>query len=74
MERAKCKKGLSVEKCDGDGFTIPNKYVSIKEGTVWDINEDKYRIVGGEVKLTNGKLGWLEISKEHFEEHFEPII
>lgn len=70
----KCIKGFSIEVCDGDGFTIENEYMDINKGSVWTIPEDKdYRLVGGEVRLENDEVGWIEITKEHLEEHFKLI-
>jgi hypothetical protein len=72
--KAKCIKGFLIEKCDDDGFTIPNKYFSIEEGQVWNVDTDENNnFIGGEIRLTrNVKRGcsWLEISKETFKEHF----
>ena len=71
----KCIKGFSIDVCDGDGFTIENEYINVDEGTIWDVPEDKdYRLIGGEVRLENDNLGWIEISKEHLEEYFMEII
>ncbi len=73
MKQAKCKKTMAIEMCDGDGFSIPNKYLTIKEGTIWNIYDSKARIVGGEIRLTSDKYGWIEISKESFKEHFDKL-
>lgn len=69
----KCINGMLIEKCDGDGFFIPNKYFTVKDGSYWSIDESKDRIVGGEVRLENEKHQWIEISKEHFEENFQKL-
>lgn len=71
----RCKKEWYCPMCDGDGFTIENEYELIKEGSIWNIDEDKWRCIGGEVRLLNKEepLWWMEISKETFEEHFELI-
>lgn len=73
MKQVKCIEGFSLEKCDDDGFTIENDYFVVEEDTIWNIEEDSYRLVGGEIRLINDELGWLEISKETFEEHFKSI-
>jgi len=75
--KAICKETFLVEKCDDDGFTIPNKYKTIKEGTIWNVEEDSSRIIGGEIRLTKSTkktFNWIEISKEHFEQNFKIII
>jgi hypothetical protein len=73
----KCKKSFLIEKCDGDGFTIPNKYYTTNEGEIWSIDKDENnKFLGGEVRLTRDtKRGcsWMEIPKEMFEEYFEKI-
>lgn len=70
----KCIKGFSLEKCDGDGFTIENDYTTIEEGSIWHLPEDEnYRLIGGEIRLENDEYGWIEISKETLEEHFKIV-
>ena len=69
-----CIKGFLIEVCDEDGFTIENEYMDIDKGTIWYIPEDKdYRFIGGEVRLENDDAEWIEITKEHLEEHFKLI-
>lgn len=72
MKRVKCIKDFLLDKCD-DGFTIGNDYIYVEEGTIWDIEEDTSRVIGGQIRLTNDDLGWLEISNETFEEYFQII-
>lgn len=71
--KAKCKRTFSVDRCDDDGFSIPNKYKTIKADSVWEVDESKQRIAGGEVRLVSEKYGWLELSQEHFESDFEIV-
>ncbi|MHC1683704.1 MAG: hypothetical protein AB6733_12220 [Clostridiaceae bacterium] len=75
--KARCIKGFSVEKCDDNGFVLPNKYYNINEGQVWEIDEDESnKFLGGEVRLVRDvKRGcsWMELPKEMFEEHFKLI-
>lgn len=73
--RYRCKKELWLPDCDGNGFTIENKYTQIKDGTTWVESEDKWRCVGGEVRLENEQeeSWWLEIPREMLEEHFDLI-
>lgn len=73
MKQAQCIKGFSLEKCDDDGFTIENEYLIVEENTVWNISDDDYRVIGGEVRLENEDGTWLEISSETFEDCFEEI-
>lgn len=71
--KVRCKEGFLVERYDDDGFTIPGKYTTIRKGSVWDVDESNSRIIGGEVRLEHKKYGWLELSKESFEENFERV-
>ena len=71
MKQAKCIKKFITEKCDDDGFTIENQDFIVEKDTIWDVEENAFRIASGEVRLTNDKLGWLEISKENFEKDFD---
>ena len=73
MEQAKCINGFSVEKCDDDGFQLDDAYETVEEGSIWDIEEDSFRIIGGQIRLTNDEGVWLELPKEHFETDFEII-
>ncbi|NMF04550.1 hypothetical protein ACUH7Y_09515 [Clostridium beijerinckii] len=75
--KAVCKETFLIEKCDDDGCTIPNKYSRIKEGSIWNVEEDLTRIIDGEIRLTRNTkktFHWIEITKEHFEQYFETII
>ncbi|ABR46629.1 hypothetical protein Amet_4381 [Alkaliphilus metalliredigens QYMF] len=71
--KMKCIKGFSLEMSDDNGFTIENEYTAIEEGTIWNIQKDSFRVVGGEIRLTNDELGWLELSQETLEENFETV-
>lgn len=70
----RCKKTLFVTLYDGDGFTTED-YDEIKEGTTWIEDEDKWRCIGGEVRLLREgcSIQWLETSKKTLEDHFELI-
>lgn len=73
MKNVKCKKVFTVEKYDGDGFIINNQYMSIKEGSVWEIDDGLSRIIGGDVRLEDNNGAWLEISHDIFDEYFEVV-
>jgi hypothetical protein len=46
--------------------------MTVEKGTIWNVQqEEKYKIIGGEVRLENDNLEWLEISKEWFNAHFK---
>lgn len=74
--KAKCIKTFLIEKCDDDGFLIENSDFFIYEGSEWNIEEDIFRVIGGEVRLTSSEKDnctWLEVPKERFEANFEII-
>lgn len=76
-KKYKCIYGFSLEMCDDDGFTIQGEYITVEEGSLWRIPEDKdYRFIGGEIRLECIKadeVGWIEIPKDMFETYFEKI-
>jgi len=70
----KCIKGFSLELYDDDGFSIEGEYSNVEENTKWNVPEDvDCRFIGGEIRLENDELGWIEISKETLEEYFEIV-
>lgn len=77
MKKVKCIEGFLIDKCDDDGFIIENEYIEVEEGTICEVENDNFRVIGGEVRLlgvdSNTFFEWLEISKETFEEYFEAI-
>lgn len=73
-EKYRCKKDFSVEKCDGDGFAIPNEYEVILAGDIYELDESGSTIISGEIHLDNVKDGsWVELSRESFKELFELV-
>ena len=74
MSKAICINGFAVEMCDDNGFTLENKYFTVEDNSIWNIETDKYRFIGGEIRLTNSDGEWLELSKDHFESDFKILI
>lgn len=80
MKKYECIKSFSIPQCDGDGFHLEDEEGFtveniIEKQTVWGVPEDAdYRLVGGEVRLENDKLGWIEISKETLQECFKECV
>ena len=70
----RCIKGFSIEKYDDDGLTIEGEYIEIKEGTIWNIPKENYRFIGGEIRLENDDLEWVELSKESIEKCFVRVV
>ena len=68
-----CTEEIHLPKCDDDGFATDDVFI-VDVGTVWNLVEnDAYRFIGGEVRLENDTLGWIETTGEHFKECFEEV-
>lgn len=68
----KCIKNFSIEICEGDENSIGNKCNVIQKETIWNTPEDiDHRTIGGEIRLENDDLGWIEIPKEYLEKYFK---
>ena len=63
MSKAICINGFAIEMCDDDGFTLENEYFTVEDNSIWNIETDKYRFIGGEIRLTNSDGEWLEQAK-----------
>lgn len=73
MEKYRCKKSFSAECYDGDGFFIPNKYMDVEVGDIYELDESGSAIMGAEIHLDASDGSWLEISNESLQELFEEI-
>lgn len=74
MKICECIKDLVLEMCDDDGFTMHGEYGYTEKGSLWEVRDDDYKLIGAEVRLESLKendLSFLEISREIFEEHFK---
>ena len=76
MMRYKCIKAFSIPECDEEGF-ITEKYLPVKKGTMWELDDSGYSFVGGDVRLEtvdpiSGR--WLEITEDTLEEYFEEVL
>ena len=71
VKKCKCIKRFCIEKCDDDGFLIPNEYETIEENSIWEYEEGKFTFTGAEMRLEDNEGRWLEISKEDFNNHFQ---
>lgn len=73
MTKVQCIKSFSVEGCDDDGFKTGKDY-SIEKDTVWNIEDNPYRLMGGKIRLTKDDDSfWIETSKKTFKSHFMAI-
>lgn len=73
MKKYKCIQGFTVDKCDGDGFTIEECGISVEVGTVWYDYEEEYRFIGGEIRLENEDETWIEIPGDNVNAWFEEV-
>lgn len=77
VRRYRCIKEMSFEKCDDDGFTIENEYVTVPVGSIWQ--ESPYMISGGDQNVhldredLKNSCEWCEPLKDSMAEYFEEI-
>lgn len=71
----KCIKEFSLELYDEYGFPIENEYITIEKSSIWYIPENEdYRTIDGEVRLEDGEMGWIEITKETLKNNFKEVL
>ena len=72
MKNYICKKALSIEMFDGNGFSV-EEILDIQKGEKFQSSDDRFRCVGGPdtVRLDSDDGTWVEISRETLNEHFE---
>ena len=72
----KVKKTFLVDRYDDDGFYVED-YTQVNEGDLFELCEDPFRVIGGEIRLvgisTTNYGQWLEISKETLAMYFEEV-
>ena len=69
----KCKKTFLLDRYDDDGFCVED-YTQVNEGELFELCEDLFRVIGGEIRLVGINNGqWLEISKETLAIYFEEV-
>ena len=73
--RYKCIKSFSIPECDDDGF-ITEQELIVEKGTMWELDDSGYTLIGGEVRLDSvDPFGrWLEITEDTLEEYFEEVL
>lgn len=72
-----CTEGFSIDLVDDDGF-FTGKYDEVQKGSLWELQEVDYRMVGGSDSVRLNGVGpangmWLEITKERLEMYFEEV-
>lgn len=73
MQEVKCTNAFSVNKYDGNGWLMENEYIEITAGSLWTLDEEDSRLIGGEIRLEGENYEWLEISRDLFNDCFESI-
>lgn len=68
-----CIRDFFIDKYDDDGFVLDGEYFSVYKDSIWTINEEKIKLIGGETLLENEELGWIEISKESLKDNLKEI-
>ncbi|MGJ0847438.1 hypothetical protein ACR77J_12175 [Tissierella praeacuta] len=72
MKKFRCLKCFNIDKYDDDGFLEEEQRVEVVQGTIWELDDDSFRVAGGEVRLIRNNF-WIEISKETFENYFMEV-
>lgn len=78
MEKYRCVKDLYLDDYDDDGFATGG-WTYIPVGSIWEVDESLYRIVGGndtihlDLVTEESKYKWIEILYSTLKEHFELI-
>ena len=70
-----CKEEFFIEEYDDDGWPT-DKYMSIKVGEVYEVNDDWHRVAGGydTIRLENNENGnWLELQQTTIDQYFDKI-
>jgi len=74
-----CTQDLYLDKYDENGFLIENKYVRIPKGSIWEEDNESYKLVGSQDCIHLDRVWkskkakthqWIEITKEHFDTYF----
>jgi len=69
-----CIKEFYVDIVDGDGFTEKQNGMRIKQGSMWQVDNDAVNVMGADIHLEElTGMNWLELSKERLESHFKEI-
>jgi hypothetical protein len=72
VKKFRCLKCFYVDKYDDDGFLEEEQGIEVIQGTIWEKEDDGFRVSGGEVRLTRN-YSWIEISEETFKNYFMEI-
>lgn len=72
-----CTGAFAIELVDDDGFHTEKLY-EVQKGSLWELSDDPYRLVGGDDTARLKGVGpaqgmWLEITQEHLAIYFEEV-
>lgn len=76
MKQYKCIKDLYIDEYDEDGFATGGWNV-VPSGSVWNMNENSCRIVGGDDTVhldSDTELQWIEVLSSTLHKYFEEIV
>ena len=71
--KAKCSISFPINRHDDNGHSMDNLDITIDKGTIWDVEEEDFRDIGGDIRLTNNDLVWIEIPIEIFVGNFKVL-
>lgn len=72
MKKYECVKPFVLEVYGDDGFPLEKEDFVVPEGSVWEVDETKYRFAGGpdSIRLTDEDGRWIEIYEDKLKNHF----
>ena len=77
-----CTQDLYIDRYDADGFRIENKCKRVPKGSIWEIDTECIKFIGGKDSIHLDRVWkskkaktheWIEITKETFKTHFQRI-
>ena len=77
MKLLLCTMSFAIEMVDDEGFHT-EKLLEVQKGSLWELSDDPYRLVGGDDTARLKGVGpaqgmWLEITNEHLDFYFEEV-
>lgn len=72
MKEYICKETFIIEEYDDNGFST-DEYITVKKGSVFKLDNSKYRMISDSDVRLEGEYQWLEIDKEMLDAYFERV-
>lgn len=78
-----CTQEFYLDKYDDNGFLIENKYMRIPKDSIWEVDNNLFRIIGNNDIIHLDRIWkskkartwqWIEIAKETLELNFKNYI